>query len=169
LISVIAQAPKTRERGRQQRRLSATRTKLLNAARTVFAERGLDLTRIDDITDRADVGKGTFYYHFNGKDELVNELIKTVLGELSAVIEERCAGKTDLTALLDTLISAHIEFFCTRWEDFVLYFQGRTDLTLQQSYAGIETPFIEYLKRVENLLASVIKHRLAQPDIADRE
>lgn len=164
MLAVIAQ-PKARERGRQQRRLSATRHKLLYAARTVFAERGLDLARIDEITDRADVGKGTFYYHFSGKDELINELVKTVLGELSAVIEERCLGKTDLTELLDTLISAHIEFFCTRWEDFVLYFQSRTDLTLQHGYTGIETPFLEYLQRVENLLASVIKHRLAQPEL----
>ena len=85
------------------------------------------------------------------------------MGELSTVIEERCKGKTELTELLDTLISAHIEFFCTRWEDFVLYFQGRTDLTLQHSYTGIETPFLEYLQRVENLFASIIKHRLAQP------
>jgi len=50
---------------RQSRRVKATRLKLLNAARDMFAEKGFDSTTIDDITERADVGKGTFYYHWS--------------------------------------------------------------------------------------------------------
>lgn len=152
-----------KKRSRQQQRLSVTRQKLLNAARDVFADRGLDLARIDEITDRADVGKGTFYYHFSGKEELINELIKQVMGELAEAVEVRCKGINKIEDLLDTMISSHIEFFCTRWEDFVLYFQGRADLTLQQSYTGVETPYLDYLQRLENLFATVIRHRLSQP------
>lgn len=143
--------------------MGVTRQKLLNAARAVFAERGLDLARIDEITDRADVGKGTFYHHFKSKDALILELIKGMLGELVGVIEVRCKDAKDLTSFLDSLIEAHIDFFCRRWEDFVLYFQGRSDLTLQVSYSGIEPPFLAYLERVEVLLASVLKYRLPQP------
>jgi len=150
-------------RSRRERRSLATRQKLLNAARAVFAEKGLDLARIDEITDRADVGKGTFYRYFPSKPQLIRELIKSVLDQLATAVEDACKGIQELPALLDTLISAHIEFFCTRWEDFVLYFQGRTDLTLQEGYSGIETPFLNYLERVEALLASVIKHGLPHP------
>ena len=135
----------------------------MDAARAVFAYKGLDLTSIDDITERADVGKGTFYYHFSSKERLIKELIKSVMGELVATIDDRCQGSTDLTSLLDTLIGAHIEFFSTRWEDFVLYFQSRADLTLQEGYSGIETPFINYLDRIEALLASVISYHLPKP------
>ena len=152
--------PKT---SRRHRRVSATRQKLLTAARAVFAEKGLDLTRIDEITERADVGKGTFYYHFRTKDRIILEVIKDVLDELVAVIEERCKGINDLQALLHALIGAHMEFFSSRWEDFVLYFLGRTELTLEESYEGIETPFLNYLERIEDLLASVIKYRLPRP------
>ena len=148
---------------RQERRVRATRRKLLDAARTVFAERGLDMARIDEITDRADVGKGTFYYHFRNKPQLIRELIKDVLDELATALEQRCSGIGELEGLLDALIRAHIEFFCNRWEDFVLYFQGRSDLTLQESFPGIETPFLDYLERLETLLASVLKYRLPQP------
>ena len=123
----------------------------------------MDLTRIDEITERADVGKGTFYYHFQSKEELIRDLIKTVLGELESAIEEKCGGQSDLTQLLDTLIGVHIDFFSTRWEDFVLYFQGRAELNLQESYQGIETPFLTYLKRIEELIASVIQSRLPKP------
>jgi AcrR family transcriptional regulator len=148
---------------RQERRVNATRQKLLDAARTVFAEKGLDVARIDEITERADVGKGTFYYHFHNKGQLIRQLIKGMLDELATVVEQRCSGIADLDGLLNALIAAHIGFFCTRWEDFVLYFQGRSDLTLGESFPGIETPFLDYLERLETLLASAIKRRLPQP------
>lgn len=147
-------------RTRLKRRSVATRDKLLKAARAVFAEKGLDLARVDEITNRADVGKGTFYYHFGDKDGLIRELILQVMGELEAVIEEKCKNASDIRDLLDKLIEAHIAFFCNRWEDFVLYFQGRSDLTLEVGYQGIETPFLDYLTRVERLIESVLKTRV---------
>lgn len=152
---------KKRWRTRQSRRTQKTRDKLMAAARTVFAEKGLDAARIDEITERADVGKGTFYYHFGTKEGIVREVIKDVLHGLVCEIEDRCSGAEDVAELLDRLIAAHMAFFCNRWEDFVLYFQGRTDLTLEQSWEGIETPFLEYLETVEDLLASVIQYRLS--------
>ncbi len=151
------------KRTRNQRRVSATHQKLLDAARNVFAEKGLDLSTIDDITERADVGKGTFYYHFKNKAGVINVLMSQVMGELAATIENRCENITELPGLLDTMIKVHIEFFSTRWEDFVLYFQGRADLKLKEGYSGIEQPFLLYLETIENQLDSVIKHRLPKP------
>jgi len=151
---------KKRKPTRQQRRVSATRQKLLEAARNMFAEKGLDATTIADITERADVGKGTFYYHFNDKEGVIAQLMKDLLGELVAVLEDRCEGIVDLQELLDKMIGVHIEFFSTRWEDFTLYFQGRGDLHLKEGYAGIETPFLRYLEAVEHLIDDVIGYRL---------
>ena len=146
---------------RQQRRFHKTRGKLLEAARSVFSEKGLDLTTVDDITERADLGRGTFYYHFGGMNELISELIKGVLSELAAQIEERCRDKHELAELLDALIAAHIDFFSKRWEDFVLYYQGRSDLTLLQSYEGLETPFMDYLASIEHLVDSSIEEPIS--------
>ena len=151
------------KQNRQRRRTDATHQKLLDAARAVFAEKGMDLARIDEISERADVGKGTFYYHFKGKPQIIKELIKNILGELVAAIEEKCRDASDIQSLLHNLIGAHIEFFSNRWEDFAIYFQGRSDLILQEGYSGIETPFVEYLECIEGLLESVIKYRLSQP------
>ncbi len=123
----------------------------------------MDLTRIDEISERADVGKGTFYYHFKGKPQIIRELIKGILDELVATMEEKCKDASDVPSLLNNLIGAHIEFFSKRWEDFVLYFQSRSDLNLLECYPGIETPFIEYLECIEGLLESVIKSKLPQP------
>ena len=151
------------QKTRQQQRVGRTQQKLLEAASNLFAEKGLDLTTIDDITERADVGKGTFYYHFKNKEGIIKVLINSVLGELKEAINSKADGITDLSELIDTLISVHIEFFSTRWEDFVLYYQGRADLKLKEGYAVLEEPFLEYLETIEILLDSVIKQRLPKP------
>jgi AcrR family transcriptional regulator len=53
-------------RDRHTRRREQTRAKLVEAARTLFARHGVDNTRINQITDEADVGFGSFYNHVDG-------------------------------------------------------------------------------------------------------
>jgi AcrR family transcriptional regulator len=65
---------------RQMRRRETTRAKLLDAAKALFARQGVDGTRIQEITDEADVGFGSFYNHFPSKEAL----IKAVLGDIVA-------------------------------------------------------------------------------------
>ena len=154
---------KSRKSGRHNRRAQKTRGKLLEAARTLFTEQGIELTSIDDITRRADVGKGTFYYHFTNREEIIRELIDWVIEQLLAVIDETCRESTDLKTTLEGLIKAHVSFFSNRWQDFVLFFQGRSELTIEQSYEGIETPFLKYLERVEELLERFISAKLPPP------
>ncbi len=148
--------PGDRKLSRQQRKVGRTRARLLDAARSVFSRKGLDLTTIDEITGQADAGRGTFYYHFSSKEDLISELIRDMLDQLVAEVNKRCQGASTLSELLDALIGAHIDFFSTRWEDFVLFYQGRADLQLANSYEGIETPFLEYLNSIETLVDSVL-------------
>ncbi len=152
-----------RKQSRQQRRYSRTQEKILNAARTVFSEKGLVASTIDDIAERADVGRGSFYYHFENKDEIIRRVIERILAELVEQMKDKCKGQEDLRSVLDAMIDAHIEFFSNRWEDFVLYYQGRADLTLQESYEGLETPFLDYIKSIEQLVDDIIPEPISSP------
>ena len=49
--------------------------KLLDAARALFARQGVDSTRIQEITDEADVGFGSFYNHFPSKEALIEAVL----------------------------------------------------------------------------------------------
>lgn len=152
---------------RQQRSCGKTRKKLLDAGKAIMAEKGLAATTVEDITDRADVGKGSFYYHFGAKDEMIREMLKKLLEELSEVVNEKCAPHSDINAVLDAMIGAHIEFFSNRWEDFVLYYQGRADIMLNDGFEGIEESFLYYLNCIEKLidkavLQSIPKERLCR-------
>jgi len=156
---------KTKKKGtsRQKRRVKATRRKILDAARDMFAEKGLDPTTIDDITERADLGKGTFYYHFSDKSDVIANVVDQMMKELVLAIQQRCEDITDLPTLLDSIVRVHIDFFSNRWEDFVLYFQGLADLKLKAGYSGLEPPFAKYLRSLERLVDSVINYRLPKP------
>ena len=136
---------------RQQRGYARTRSKLLTAARSVFTERGLSAS-VDEITERADVARGSFYYHFKTKERLINLMVEDILSELTKRMNKECADKKGLEAVLDGIIQAHIGFFSNRWQDFVLYYQGRADLTLEVSYDGLEKPFLKYASSIEELI-----------------
>lgn len=80
--------------GRRGRRRVTTRRRLLDAARRIVAERGVDGLTVAEITDAADVGFGTFYGYFETRDDLVDAL----LGEAA----EELGGENDrLTAELE--------------------------------------------------------------------
>lgn len=51
-----------------------TRMKIINAAWELFYENGYESTTIEDIVERSETSKGTFYHHFNGKDALLSTL-----------------------------------------------------------------------------------------------
>jgi AcrR family transcriptional regulator len=57
--------------GRRERRRVETREKIYNAALGLFAERGFMETTVEDITEAADVGKGTFFNYFPTKEHVL--------------------------------------------------------------------------------------------------
>jgi AcrR family transcriptional regulator len=150
------------KKNRHQKRTEKTRQRLLLAAKTLFAEKGMDLTTIDEITNKADTGKGTFYYHFKTKEMLINDLIDNILNELEETIAGQCAKATDLREVLERILNAHIIFFNNRWEDFVLYFQGRADLILEKGYEGIDTPFISYINAIGAEIDKAVNYELSK-------
>lgn len=85
---------------RGSRRKRQTREKLLQAAMELMAERGMDGVAINEITERADVGFGTFYNHFPSKDAIYAALIKQVFEDFADDIDARTRGMTDPAEIL---------------------------------------------------------------------
>ena len=61
----------TEKPNRMDRRRMETRAKLLNATLALVVKKGIEKTTMDDITEKADLGRRTLYYHFNSKEECV--------------------------------------------------------------------------------------------------
>jgi AcrR family transcriptional regulator len=83
----VAAVPQQPSADRHQRRRERTRAKLIEAAKRLFARQGVDNTRINEITAEADVGFGSFYNHFEGKDAIVQAVMAETVAAQGAAIE----------------------------------------------------------------------------------
>ncbi len=71
---------------RHQRRKQRTRDLLKQCTLDLLLEKGYLALTIQDITDRADVARGTFYVHFNDKDNIVWAIFEDSLKSLTEVL-----------------------------------------------------------------------------------
>jgi len=65
---------------------AANREKILEAARALFAERGIEVD-VREICERAGVGMGTLYRHFATKEDLVDEIVGDLTVQLRAIMD----------------------------------------------------------------------------------
>src|SRR5438034_2420635 len=57
---------------------------LLRASEAVFAEKGLQLAKVEEITKLAGLSKGAFYLHFESKEEAFKQVVESFLARCSA-------------------------------------------------------------------------------------
>jgi AcrR family transcriptional regulator len=80
---------------RLDRRKARTRQALIDAAVRLIAEGRGDRASIQEITDAADIGFGSFYNHFDSKDELFATASGEVVERWGQMIERACTGISD--------------------------------------------------------------------------
>jgi AcrR family transcriptional regulator len=73
---------------RHERRRRDTRFRLMGAALTLMSEKGLHGVSIQDITNQADVGFGSFYNHFPSKEAIHEALKAEVIGRFAAALDK---------------------------------------------------------------------------------
>src|SRR5580704_6170776 len=88
--STMGPAPIVLESRRERRRVE-TRDRIFRAALQLFAERGYLETTVEDITDAADVGKGTFFNYFPTKEHVL-----ATFGDERVAVIERAARQARL-------------------------------------------------------------------------
>lgn len=71
---------------RRQRRSAEIRERLFRAALDLFAQKGFAETTVEDITEAADVGKGTFFNYFPSKDHILLAFGEMQLAKLESAI-----------------------------------------------------------------------------------
>jgi AcrR family transcriptional regulator len=80
---------------RGERRRAQTRGRLVAAAGRLFAAQGVEATTIAEITEEADVGFGSFYNHFDSKDEIAEAALGEALGDQAAALFDLIDPITD--------------------------------------------------------------------------
>ena len=130
-------APSRHERRRQQ-----TRKQLIETTLKLVLEKGYDAITIQDITDRADLGRGTFYIHFKDKAEVVWAGIQDMLREM----EQEAHRQFDRGM-------AQVEYYALR--NIFRHAQANRDL-YRVVFGGQGSALLA--GRVQDLLAKILLH-----------
>jgi len=95
--------PHLKGMGRRERRAAETRLRLFRCALRLFAERGLPNVTVEDITEAADVGKGTFFNYFASKEHVLGVMAEIQLGKVREALELATGGKRSVQSVLRSL------------------------------------------------------------------
>jgi AcrR family transcriptional regulator len=88
---------------RRQRRSAELRERLFRAALDLFAQKGFAETTVEDITNAADVGKGTFFNYFPSKDHILLAFGQMQLEKLQTSVEDAHRSNEPMPVFLRTL------------------------------------------------------------------
>lgn len=88
-----------------------TRDRILAAAQEVFSQKGFHQATMDEIAERAEVGKGTIYRHFPSKENLFHQLIQIRLKELEEDAERILDSDDDVLSMIEKYFHIYFEFF----------------------------------------------------------
>ncbi len=153
----------------------ANRQRILDAAREVFARRGLD-AEIREIAERAGVGIGTLYRHFESREGLLSTLVhqaqEDLLRRTQPVVEieePRAALRTAIRAgaefceqfgaLTEMMLRDHLDSFHPGGHD--KYHTGGWD-----EYHSAHPDFIDEFKELlANLLRRGMRDGVFRPDV----
>jgi AcrR family transcriptional regulator len=86
--------------GRRERKRIATRERIFRAAMQQFGQKGFFDTTVEDITEAADVGKGTFFNYFPSKEQVFGVLYELQLAKVSDARGAAQSGQLSLRELL---------------------------------------------------------------------
>lgn len=145
-----------------QKRARKTRKKLKQAALDVFTEKSVDAATVEEITEKADVGKGTLYQHFEDKEEIVVTLVEEAVKHLIDRIRSYETVPATLEGMLEHLLNTHYRFSIEAREEFLLLFQGKLLLRLESDTLDeLEEPYVHYLEEIEEQVWSYLSPRIA--------
>ncbi|MEJ7800354.1 MAG: TetR family transcriptional regulator [Ilumatobacter sp.] len=103
---------------------------LMDAAMTLFAERGYSSTRILDICDQAGVAKGLFYWYFPTKLDLFTELVRSMRHRLRRAQAAAMSPDADALTRIHQGAEASVRFMAEHATYFSLVDVERADPTI---------------------------------------
>jgi AcrR family transcriptional regulator len=105
--------PTAAAKGLRPARTNATRQKLFDASMELIGERGAASVTVDEIAAAAGVSKGTVYYNFGSKSELIAQLLRHGVDILKAQLLEAAGSegtRRDPLLAMEAMIGQAMDF-----------------------------------------------------------
>jgi AcrR family transcriptional regulator len=110
---------------RRERKKLETRQSLRESALVLFHEKGFDGTTVEEITERADVAKGTFFNYFSSKEVLLRDLVAWQFAKLCEALDVEKGAPESPIARLKLLTKLLHELTVSDWHLFQRAYASR--------------------------------------------
>ncbi|MDD2994534.1 MAG: TetR/AcrR family transcriptional regulator [Pygmaiobacter sp.] len=152
--------------GRLEQKKQAKKQNLLDAAYSLFTQKGVAKTSVDEIVQHAQVAKGTFYLYFKDKGDVLQELIYKisyrVLIESYAEVQTKRTG--DFTEDFILLVDGIVEYFSHNRLPLRLIERNFSwPMVAQQIYERADDPLWRQI--TQDLASSPLAQRYTQEEI----
>lgn len=137
---------------RRERKKEETRQNIITSAVGLFKEKGFQETLVEEISEKADVSKGTLYNYFPDKESILVGYFQLIIADYGKRTKESLMEKNDIETRLNKLLDLLNEIFINDIELATVYFKYRMQKFLDTN------PFDNPLRSgMENYMLEVIK------------
>ena len=159
-----AEAGAPRQQSGRAAKAAARRDAILDAALDEFSARGFAAARLDDVAKRAGVAKGTIYLHFDDKESLFQELIRSKMSPVVGSLELAFATELPLRAIVDQAIEIFVgQVYGTHRQQLIrlIISEGPRFPVIAEFY------YREVLSRILKAVRALLRRALERGEIAD--
>ncbi len=129
---------------------------ILAAARHIFATHGFRRTKIDQIAEHLNIGKGTIYRYFSDKKALFLAVYEQGMSDLRSSFEQNVFPITDPPIRISTAIRTYFAFFDNNRELIEIMMQVRSEF--KDEFKRIHMlMYKDYIVRIQNTLRNGIE------------
>jgi len=102
---------------------------VIRAATELFYDKGYDATSVQDIADAVGLLKGSLYYYFEAKEDLLFEILQRVHAGLTTAVADALDGHEDPVDRLRVFLTTHTEFLSKNTVEIAVFFNDFRSLT----------------------------------------
>jgi AcrR family transcriptional regulator len=154
----VAQKPKTKQEVVSEFRSGS----ILEAARTIFARKGFELTTVDDVAEAAGVAKGTLYLYFPSKREIYLAALRRDVLIVNLETANRIHAADTLEAKLRAFITTRIQYCDENRDFFKIYYSEFGNLLSQPP---VREEFREMYAAQAKVLQGILEEAATQGQI----
>jgi len=138
-----------------------TENKIIDAAKKVFINKGMDGARMQEIANEAGINKALLHYYFRTKSKLFEKIFSIVFGEVLTVLEQAASNESDFEQFLDDFIRQYIKLLKSKpfIPQFVIHELNRKP---ERIVAQIQNKNV-IKQQLFNIIEKAVKEKIIRP------
>ena len=133
----------------------ARRNEIIYAAAAVFKDRGYEAATLNDVAERLNTDRASLYYYVGSKEDLLHEVVRSVLDTNVAMAERIRKRKTAAPEKIQLLLSEMMRSFAQNYPHMYVYTEDMGRIAKQDSEWS--RTVVHATKRFESIVVSILE------------